>query len=320
MMAIDSPNDEELFRLLGPRVGQSHLRRRLGVERDCESWVFGQGTRLVHMENWRPFHTLIHATFRLTLLLERARRNALAIELRRHVVHLPDLPAAFDGYRILHLSDLHLDMNESFPDALSERVRNIDYDLCVITGDFRFETYGAIEAALHGMQRVSVHLQAPTYGILGNHDSIRMVPALEAMGVRMLINEAVTIERGGACINLVGIDDAHYYRAHNFDAACRQMDDSLISILLAHTPEVYAQAAHSGFTVMLCGHTHGGQICLPGGIPLITDADCPRRYCRGSWRHHQMQGYTSTGAGSSIVDLRLNCAPEVTLHTLRRIV
>ena len=69
---------------------------------------------------------------------------------------------------------------------------------------------------------------------------------------------------------------------------------------------------------MLCGHTHGGQICLPGGVPVMTNADCPRKYCVGAWRYHGMHGYTSRGTGVSMVDVRLNCPPEVTLHRLRR--
>ncbi|HSD96826.1 MAG TPA: hypothetical protein VLB06_06745, partial [Sulfuricaulis sp.] len=88
-------------------------------------------------------------------------------------------------------------------------------------------------------------------------------------------------------------------------------------ILLSHTPEAYRNAAHAGFRLMLCGHTHGGQICLPGGIPIITDADCPRALVAGPWMYHGLIGYTSVGAGASIVDVRLNCPPEITLHRLR---
>jgi hypothetical protein len=81
---------------------------------------------------------------------------------------------------------------------------------------------------------------------------------------------------------------------------------------------VYRHAAHADYDLMLCGHTHGGQICLPGGVPLLTDADSPRSIARGAWRYHGMIGYTSVGAGTSIVDVRLNCPPEITLHRLRR--
>lgn len=67
---------------------------------------------------------------------------------------------------------------------------------------------------------------------------------------------------------------------------------------------------------MLCGHTHGGQICLPGGMPLTYNARCPRQLGRGPWRWGEMQGYTSPGAGSCVVPVRFNCQPEITVHRL----
>jgi predicted MPP superfamily phosphohydrolase len=104
----------------------------------------------------------------------------------------------------------------------------------------------------------------------------------------------------------------------NFHRAAHDIPAEAASILLSHTPETYRRAAHAGFDLVLCGHTHGGQICLPGGVPVLTEADSPRRLARGAWRYHDLQGYTSAGAGSCIVDVRLNCPPEVTLHRLRR--
>jgi hypothetical protein len=83
--------------------------------------------------------------------------------------------------------------------------------------------------------------------------------------------------------------------------------DQAFSILLSHTPEIYRQAAHAGFNLLLSGHTHGGQICLPGSIPLTLDSVLPRRLGSGAWEYHDMIGYTSVGVGSSIVAVRLNC-------------
>lgn len=314
-----SDQDNKLRRLLEHRVGQIALRQRLGIESDREALIFGQGRKRFHIENWYGGAIVIRALFYLAFIHRRARRNALRIESRHNRIGLAKLPSAFDGFTILHISDLHLDMNQDFPHALAERIRELEYDICVLTGDFRYRTSGLIEPALEGMQRVRVHLKEPVYGILGNHDSIRMVPALEEMGIRMLLNEAVRIQRGHSHMYLAGIDDPHYYRAENFERACYGIDHAAVSILLAHSPEVYSRAAHAGFDLMLCGHTHGGQLCLPGGIPILVDADCPRRYCVGPWRYRQLQGYTSVGAGCSIVDLRLNNRPEVTLHQLVRI-
>jgi hypothetical protein len=127
----------------------------------------------------------------------------------------------------------------------------------------------------------------------------------------------VAIGRGSEALHLAGIDDAHYFRVDNIEKAVQDIPDEDVTILLSHTPEIYRQAAYAGFDLMLCGHTHGGQICLPGGIPLTLDARCPRRIGAGAWSYNGMRGYTSVGTGTSIVNVRLNCPPEVTLHRLR---
>jgi predicted MPP superfamily phosphohydrolase len=169
------------------------------------------------------------------------------------------------------------------------------------------------------MRRIRAVLNDPVYGVLGNHDSVAFVTAFEAMGIRMLVNEAAMLRRGDAQIALVGIDDPHFYRLDSIPHAIAGVASDVPSILLSHAPEVYRQAARAGFDAMLCGHTHGGQICLPGGHPVTIDADVPRRMGRGSWRAHGMIGYTSPGAGTSIVDVRINCPPEITLHRLCRL-
>jgi predicted MPP superfamily phosphohydrolase len=197
-------------------------------------------------------------------------------------------------------------------------VRPLDYDLCVLTGDYRTRTFGPFAATLAGLERLRDAIKGDAYAVLGNHDTLRLVPGMESMGYRLLLNEWTRLSMGGDALYLSGIEDAHYYRMENFHRAAHDIPHSAVSILLSHTPEVYRHAAHASYDLMLCGHTHGGQICLPGGLPLLTDADSPRSFARGAWRYHGMIGYTSVGAGTSIVDVRLNCAPEITLHRLRR--
>jgi hypothetical protein len=311
-------NDNPIYKLLEQRVGLMHLRQRLGVESDHEAQIFGQGLNFFHIENWYSIHSLIRTILRLFLLHGRGKRNALAIEVRHNDIAIESLSDPFDGYTILHISDLHLDVNGGMAQALAERVRGLEYDLCVLTGDFRAQTFGLYEPALKGMQQVRAHLKDPVYGVLGNHDSILMVPGLEEMGINLLLNQSVSIKRDGAEIYLAGIDDPHYYRADNIEKALQNIPSSAPSILLSHSPEIYRQAAHAGFDAMFCGHTHGGQICLPGGFPLLCNARCAREYCAGAWRYHQLNGYTSRGSGVCVVDVRLNCPPEVTLHHLRK--
>jgi predicted MPP superfamily phosphohydrolase len=309
--------DEDVFCKLEKRLGRVYARLRLGIERDHEAEIFGQGINFFHPENWYAIHSVIRGILKLTGLYWLGRRNAGRVQLRRNDIQLPDLPPRFDGFTILHISDLHVDMNPHAIQRVVELLPGLKYDLCVLTGDYRGPSVGPIDAALEGVAQICSCLPEPPYGVLGNHDTIRMVPALEELGVRMLLNESVKIVRGGQHIYLSGIDDAHYYRADNIEKAASEIPEDAFSILLSHTPEVYLQAAHAGFRLVFSGHTHGGQICLPGSIPITLDAVLPRRMGSGPWKYHTMAGYTSNGVGTSIVEVRFNCLPEITLHHLQ---
>ncbi|HSW18965.1 MAG TPA: metallophosphoesterase [Ramlibacter sp.] len=311
-------NGQEDLVALRLRIGRAHLRHRLGLEDAHEGRTFRKGTHFFHLENWLPAGTLIHATLTLSGLRDRGRRNTLRIELRHNRIVLGNLPASFEGYTLLHLSDLHLDLSERHQSHLAERVQGLACDVCVLTGDYRFAAAGPWGPAVAALERLRPHLPERVFAVLGNHDSIRMVPRMEALGMRVLLNESVRLARGDAAIHLAGIDDAHYFRAHNLHKAADAIPEDGCAILLSHTPEPYRIAAHCGFGAMLCGHTHGGQICLPGGVPVLTDSSAPRALARGPWRYGSCVGYTSAGCGSSIIDARFNCPPEITLHRLDR--
>lgn len=306
--------DQELVRRLGP----IHARQRLGIEEAHEAQILGQGLNFFHIENWYSVHSVIRNSLRIMGLYGRGRSNAAKVRLLTNRVSSTRLPEDFDGYRILQLSDLHADMSKAAMGRVVELVADLAYDICVLTGDYRGRTFGPFKACLDGVEDVVSKLRRPVFGVLGNHDTIRMVPRLEAMGVRMLLNEHVTLERGGSMIYLAGVDDPHFYRADNLEKAADGIPEDVYSVLLSHTPEIYRQAAHAGFDLMLAGHTHGGQICLPGQIPLTLDAALPRRFGAGAWRYADMSGYTSVGAGSSVVAVRFNCLPEITIHEFVR--
>lgn len=309
--------EADVDELLARRLGRTHARLRLGIEAESGHRVFGGGINFFHPENWYSTHALIRYCLKLGGVYWRGVRNARNIQIRHNEFRLPRLPRAFDDFTLLHLSDLHVDMDLEATRAVARTIASLDYDVCVLTGDYRAMTFGPYDGTLEAMQIVTAALRGPVYGVLGNHDSIRMVPGLENQGIRMLLNESVVIERGTDRIALAGIDDAHYFRVNNLEKATEHIPADAVSILLSHTPEIYRHATYAQFDVMLSGHTHGGQICLPGGIPVTLDSKCPRRLGSGPWRHQQMLGYTSVGAGTSIVNVRLNCPPEVTLHRLR---
>jgi len=251
--------------------------------------------------------------------MKRATANATCYRVREYEIPINKLPPAFNGYRILHLSDLHIDEIADGGERLCNIITELEYDLCVITGDYRFDTYGVHDETVRRLSKLMDVLDCPdgVVGILGNHDFIEMVPELEALGIRMLLNESMSINHEQQQIWLVGLDDAHYYEVHDLARATHNIDSSQTTVLLVHSPEVIEEAEAKGIDLYLCGHTHGGQVCLPGGLPIIGNARCQRNKLSGRWDHGSMQGYTHRGTGSSGLPVRINCPPEVSIHCLK---
>ncbi len=307
---------QDILTTLEQRLGPQFARRRLEIEKDHEAQVFGQGINFFHFENLPLSHVVIRAVLMATGLYGRGIRNAARVDIRHNRIESPHLPKAFDGFTVLHLSDLHIEMSAAAMDCVVKLVNEARYDICVLTGDYRGATWGPYDTTLAGLARIRAALKGPIYAVLGNHDTICLVPGLEAMGIKTLLNESGAIERGGERLYLGGIDDAHFYGTDNIEQAAAAIPRDKFSILISHTPEVYRQAAEFGFDLMLSGHTHGGQICLPGGIPITLDSVLPRSMGAGAWTYDDMIGYTSVGSGSSVVPVRFNCRPEITLHHL----
>lgn len=314
-VADEVPVPEQLAGLAA-RLGTARLRERLTLE---------AGRRVDGRTNPGPplepryearLAEALNTLLRLLRLAGRGRRNALAIRVVNHDVHLPGLPPSLAGLRLLQISDLHLDMDPTLVHRVAETVAPLPVDACLLTGDYRYRTRGPSDAALAALAELRPALCDDVFAVLGNHDSIRMVPEMERLGVRVLLNESVTLGDGPDRLHLAGVDDPHYFRTHDLAAALENVPDGAATLLLAHSPEVYREAAARNVGLMFCGHTHGGQIRLPGGIPVFINADCPRRMAAGHWRWERLQGYTSVGAGASVLPVRFNCPPEVVLHTL----
>ncbi len=313
---MDKPLNQDDLLYLEQRLGRVHARQRLGIEKEHEAQVFGQGLNFFHPENSRLAAWLIGSVLKVTGTYWRGEKNAARVTVRHNKVRSDDIPKSFSGFTILHLSDLHVDISQGAMQSVAKLIPKLKYDICVLTGDYRGLTFGPVENTLRGLGEIAELVTAPIFGILGNHDSISMLPGMERLGIRVLLNETETLARHDERIHLAGIDDAHFYRADNIEKVALDIPHDEFSILLSHTPEIYRQATHADFSLMLSGHTHGGQICLPGSVPITLDSVLPRRLGSGPWVHHKMQGYTSVGAGTAIVPVRFNCVPEITLHRL----
>jgi len=273
----------------------------------------------LHWENFDFLNPLVENLIKATGLYSRGHRNAMDIRLERIDISLVRLPEVFNGYRILWVSDIHVERFEALSDKILTIISPLEYDLCVFGGDCCFEHFMS-DKVLILTRRIIEGLvrKSPVFGILGNHDYIPIAYLLDSLGVRLLLNENTHIERMGQKLWFAGVDDCHYFYADDLDAAMRDVPADACKILLSHSPEIYKQAAVRNIDLCLSGHTHGGQICLPGEISIISSASVPRRIRRGLWQEGTMKGYTCRGCAASGAPVRFNCRPEITLLTLSR--
>lgn len=267
----------------------------------------------------RLFGMVTQQAFRLSGLYARAHRNAHDLRLVEAEFRFPDLPPAFDGYRILHLSDLHVGCVPGQIAAWTRMLAGVPADLVVITGDVQSHGKPVAWEAGRQVHPLLAALVPPdgVVAVLGNHDEAALVEVLEGMGVTVLVNQSHTLTRGDDRLHLVGTDDVHCFytpAATQALAACRDG----FRIALVHSPELADEAEAAGYALYLAGHTHAGQVALPGGRPLITMLDRHRRLAHGAWRHGRLQGYTSAGSGGGDPPLRLNTRPEAALIRLVR--
>jgi len=219
---------------------------------------------------------------------------------------------------MLQLADLHLDLEPALTGRILEALRGLEFDQAVVVGDYHNRIGANAEVSLGEMRKLIPALGPNPLGVLGNHDFLEKVAFLEHCGLRILLNETLGLARGSSRLWIAGVDDPHFFRTHDLAAVRRPVPAGEFSVLLSHSPEIFREAAASGFDLMLSGHTHGGQICLPGGWPLVRNAAVPRSMIAGPWRQGRLQGYTSRGTGACGVPARFFCRPEITLHVLRK--
>lgn len=293
--------------------------KRLSVEHELHKHAVRRGWFWwARWENLSCLEPVLGALLKLFGLYNRGHRNLFNIDFHHQEFILERLPESFDGFRILWISDLHADRIDGLIEKVLAMTADVQRDITVLGGDFCFDHLMTERAAQQACKIAGqLLLKSPVYAILGNHDYSPLVEVLRNCGVTLLLNEHRTIDKEGHSIQLVGVDDCHYFKAHDLELAMQGLDGRDFKILLSHSPELYAEAAQKGFDLYLSGHTHGGQICLPGGTAVVYSAAAPRKCIRGLWTHQGIVGYTSGGAGASGVPVRFNCPGEINLFTLR---
>lgn len=257
---------------------------------------------------------------RLAGLYDTGVRNALRPQFHEVHVTFDSLPPAFDGFRILHLTDFHFRGLPGFLERATGAIQGVQADLCVMTGDFRYNNGAPSHRVYTGLARLLRHINTPhgVFAVLGNNDTGDFAEGFPSLGIRVLVNQNAPLTVHNETLWLAGVDDPHDYRCDSLPAAVHGIPNGAFTILLAHSPEITPAAARCGIDLYLCGHTHGGQIRLPRLGALYRNTRCPYRLMQGQWRVGAMQGYTNIGLGTSTLPVRYNCPPEAAVITLTR--
>lgn len=252
-----------------------------------------------------------------------------ALELNTYTIHSDNLPDAFDGYRIAHISDLH---NAEFGDGnqrLLDTLREAEPDVIAMTGDLIDSRRTNLAVALAFAEEAAQI--APCYYVSGNHEARvleyqDLKTSLEAAGVTVLDDMQVKIEVSGKSITVIGVNDPSFsadYLTGDATVIDQKLsaltaEDSDFTILLSHRPELFDTYVSYDMDLVLSGHAHGGQFRLPliGGLIAPNQGLFPK-YDAGLYSEKDTNMIVSRGLGNSIIPFRFNNRPEVILIELK---
>jgi predicted MPP superfamily phosphohydrolase len=255
---------------------------------------------------------------------KQARRNSFKFNLNYKSLHIPSLENHNNdirGLKFLHISDLHCDISPYFGNALKrflqqhkEEISKAGVQMALITGDFQEKYRDETTNTLKTLKQILPQIPCPILGVLGNHDRLELADQIAQLdhkhGIRMLLNNSICFRTPkGKRIHIQGCDDPYYYKSHKI----AQKEGEDLNILLAHSPEIYKEAASKKIDICLSGHTHGGQIRVPILGAITNRAPIPRKLIQGTWAYKNLKGHTSIGVGCSTLSLRINCPPEITI-------
>jgi predicted MPP superfamily phosphohydrolase len=258
----------------------------------------------------------------LALNLSEAARSALTepyrLTIEHHQIYLKRLPPAFDGFRIVQLSDIH---HSPFTSRVQieravDTANRLQPDIVALTGDYisKERRYAAPCAELLGKLRA----RHGVFAVLGNHDhwtdAALITDLFRAERMTVLVNQGMRFELKGAAFWLAGVDDT-MVGLEDLPLALAGSREDELKLLLAHNPIILRRAARAGVDLVLSGHTHGGQVSLRSERSV---AGRPRRrLLRGLAHQGETQIYVTRGLGTVVLPVRFGCPPEVSLLELR---
>ena len=243
------------------------------------------------------------------------------LRIDRRVVPVPHLPARFEGLRVAFVADIHHGpyCTLDYVAGVVRTAASLDADLIVLGGDYSLRDAKFIAPCCELLAALAAPLGV--YAVLGNHDYAHGLAqtraGLKAARVEELTNAGVWLRRGADRLRLGGVDDLWHGRPDLRPALGDARPDDAC-VLVSHNPDFAETITGARVGLVLSGHTHGGQVWLPGyGAPLTPSA-YGRKYAWGLNAAPHTRVYTSAGTGMSVLPVRVNCRPEVGLLTLTR--
>ncbi|WP_019849740.1 metallophosphoesterase [Desulfitobacterium sp. PCE1] len=242
--------------------------------------------------------------------------NVHSVAVKHYTIVINDLPKEFEGFTILHLTDLHAKKYGDKQDKLINMINRQKFDMVAMTGDFIDKDNPDVEPTLDLIRGLE---SKPIFFVPGNHEwrhDFRIKPILEGHGVKILDNRNYKCAKGNSYLWIAGVDDPYLHR-DELDQALHGIADSQPKVLLAHAPNIFMSAAESDIELVLVGHTHGGQVRLPiiGAIVAPGQGLFPK-YDYGHFTTGSTNMIINGGLGESALPLRFCSRPEIVLVKL----
>ncbi len=241
--------------------------------------------------------------------------------LREHDIEIAGLPPAFEGYRIAQISDLHCGpfADGARVDRWVAAVNRLEVDLVAVTGDLIASGSAFVPVVARSLGQLRG--RDGVFACMGNHDYFtdgeEMALALERAGLTLLRNRGVSLRRDDAVLYVAGVDDT-WTRRNDLDRALADRPAAASTLLLAHDPALFPDAASRGVDLTLSGHTHGGQIGVPFFARRFNLARVITRFTTGLYRLGTAALYVNRGLGTTGMPIRLSVPAEIAVLTLRR--
>jgi len=249
------------------------------------------------------------------------------IPVEQKEICLPNLPKEFENYKILFLSDFHLNKNHNILNNILRIVKQEDFDICLLGGDY-INNIKCVNKLRLFMQKLKECSEV--YAVLGNHDykigKEQIIRLFKEIEINLLLNSSVTIKKGKSQMDIIGVesavdDDNHIGIKSDLKKALAKSKNQT-KILLSHSPDIVIQENMKDISLVISGHTHAGQIVLPIIGPLYTSSKLKKKYSSGLFSINNTPVYVSRGLGNSTVfsipfSLRFNCPYEITIIKLK---